>query len=203
MNEPRVPQVAIDNPIPETFTADAPIGRRDAQAAAPLELSMPLESEYSSATWVAARDRHGRDFVACSNCGEERLDADEEPHDLVLRVVRPRCNVGGVTEGREVLIEPRHLTGALLACTWSPREYDHHLAEERRRRERPAPLLMTMVNQSQAAHVAATKETNRRGRESMRRELEAQARQKAEILRRQSAPVDSEPPSVPNRRVDD
>ncbi len=197
MNAPRVAQ---ENPIPQSYVnASAP--EQDP------ELGLPLEEDFSPASWVTVRNpRTGAEQICCSNCGEERRAADEEAHETVRRIVRENFTFGYgesmVHGGGEVRIEPRHLTGPLLDSTCSPREWDAEQERKRRRIEKAPPMLLGMVKRSATAGKAEVEELNRRGREAMVREIRARSARASELLRRGGRPVDQEDDAPARRDVD-
>jgi len=202
--------VAEENPIPASFIEDGAIGTRGQKLKRPAELALPLEEDFSLADWVM-RDRGGQLFKDglphCSNCGEAADPGQESPerHEQVRRIVRRGSNMARpdgtmAMGGDEVFIEPRHLSGALLETTMSPREWIYERDLARQAADRKMPQLVAMVQNGAAQHAAQTKELNRRGREQMLRALEADNRRREALTRR--TPADQEIPTGGGRDVE-
>lgn len=173
-------------------------------------LGRPVPADWSKASWEFVRVKRQEGFkegVACSCCGEWRRGDDEPAHETVRRIVREGVTfsygAGMVAGGGEVYVEPRHLSGAILETTCSPRQWEAMQAEKHRRHEARAPQLMRNVAAAEAAKAAeaATLDPNERGRLLMEQQFQAQEARHHSVLRRQGRPVDEEDPTPGGRGV--
>lgn len=183
-------QVAVDNPIPKSYS--------DATAVEVSDLAAPVEEDFSRAVWISA-DERGNAFKDgkehCSVCGGRRVykgEGDkqgEEEHEIVRRIVRPNNAYGGVFGGGEVWIEPRHMNGPEWSATMSPREWDAYQERLRKPLLQQPPMLAQMVQRSQQAYKDQLETQNAQGRERMMQQLRAHQR---DVLLKSPASADAE-----------
>lgn len=159
-------EIAFDYPIPSAWADQAPVPEaRSVEVPA-----MPdVDERGISAIRIETKRDKSRVHV-CASCGEQ-LDPDSDGHEVVRRVVKPRCSYGDARPGDVVDVEPRHLAGPVIAMTFSLDEYRAHLEKQRAAVPPPKPKgrLAAAVDAMLEPIAAQTRAAIERGKERLAR----------------------------------